>query len=89
MTTLVQLSGLSISELIRCRMAGCRIQIIPKANWQFHWQLDKIGINVSQIVKDQNTAIAQGLIMLPIDSIPFEELHKQIDRLCLQLLNVF
>lgn len=85
-TTLAQLSGLNISELIRRRMAGCRIQTIPRANWQFHWQLGKIGTNINQIAKAQNTAIAQGLIIPPIDPIPFEELQKQIDRLRLQLL---
>ena len=85
-TTLAQLSGLNISELVRRRMAGCRIQTIPKANWQFHWQLGKIGININQIAKAQNTAITQGLITPPIDPIPFEELQKQIDRLRLQLL---
>jgi hypothetical protein len=85
-TTLAQLSGLNISELVRRRMAGYRIQTIPKANWQFHWQLGKIGININQIAKAQNTALAQGLITPPIDPIPFEELQKQIDRLRLQLL---
>lgn len=85
-TTLAQLSGLNISELVRRRMAGCRIQTIPTANWRFHWQLGKIGININQIAKAQNTAITQGLITPPIDPIPFEELQKQIDKLRLQLL---
>lgn len=85
-TTLAQLSGLNISELIRRRMASCHIQTIPKVNWQFHWQLGKIGININQIAKAQNTAITQGLITPPIDPIPFEELQKQIDKLRLQLL---
>jgi hypothetical protein len=85
-TKLAQLTGLNISELVRRRMAGCRLQAIPKANWQFHWQLGKIGNNINQIAKAQNTAIAQGLITPPIDPIPFEELQKQIDKLRLQLL---
>ena len=85
-TKLAQLSGLNISELVRRRMAGCRIQTIPRANWRFHWQLGKIGININQIAKAQNTALAQGLTTPPIDPIPFEQLQKQIDRLRLQLL---
>jgi hypothetical protein len=85
-TTLAQLTGLNISELVRRRMAGCRIQTIPKANWQFHWQLGEISTNINQIVKAQKSAISQGLIMPPIDPIPFEQLQKQIDRLRLQLL---
>jgi hypothetical protein len=85
-TALAQLTGLKISELVRRRMAGCRLQTIPKANWQFHWQLGKIGTNINQIAKAQNTAIAQGLITPPLDPIPFEQLQKQIDRLRLQLL---
>ncbi|MCL1475953.1 MobC family plasmid mobilization relaxosome protein [Argonema antarcticum A004/B2] len=79
-------AGLDISELVRRRMAGCRIRTVPEANWQCYWQLLKIGTNINQIAKAQNTALADGTIPPPIDSIPFERLLRQIDRLRLHLI---
>lgn len=83
---LSQRAGLSRAELVRRRMANCRIQTIPKANWQTYWQLGKIGNNINQIAKAQNTATSYGLTPPPIDPIPFEQLQKQIDKLRLHLL---
>lgn len=85
-TALADAAGLDISELVRRRMAGCRIQTIPYANWQCYWQLLKIGTNINQIAKAQNAAIAEGTIPPPIDRIPFLALARQIDRLRLHLI---
>ena len=85
-TALAESAGLDISELVRRRMAGCRIKTVPEANWQTYWQLGKIGTNINQIAKAQNTAIADGLIPPPIDPAPFEALQRQIDRLRLHLI---
>ncbi|MEO1433129.1 MAG: hypothetical protein AAFV71_29500 [Cyanobacteria bacterium J06633_8] len=81
--------GISKAELIRCRMSGCRIKSIPKVNWKCYWQLSKISKAISQIASSQNTAIANGLIPSPVESIPFEDLLKEISslRLCLVLEN--
>ncbi|MBD2184563.1 plasmid mobilization relaxosome protein MobC [Planktothrix sp. FACHB-1355] len=79
-------AGLDISELVRRRMAGYRIRTVPEANWQCYWQLLKIGTNINQIAKAQNTALADGTIPPPIDRIPFEDLLRQIDRLRLHLI---
>jgi Bacterial mobilisation protein (MobC) len=85
-TTLAQSAGLDISELVRRRMAGCRIQTVPEANWQCYWQLLKIGTNINQIAKVQNTAVADGTIPPPIDPIPFDQLLRQINKLRLHLI---
>ena len=85
-TTLARSAGLDISELVRRRMAGCRIQTVPEANWQCYWQLLKIGTNINQIAKVQNTAVADGTIPPPIDPIPFEQLLRQINKLRLHLI---
>lgn len=83
---LAESAGVSKAELVRRRMAGCRIKTVPEANWQTYWQLGKIGNNINQIAKAQNTAIADGLIPPPLDPIPFEALQRQIDRLRLHLI---
>ena len=83
---LAESAGVSKAELVRRRMAGCRIKTVPEANWQTYWQLGKIGTNINQIAKAQNTAIADGLIPPPIDPAPFEALQRQIDRLRLHLI---
>lgn len=83
---LAESAGLDISELVRRRMALCRIQTIPEANWQCYWQLLKIGTNINQIAKAQNTALADGTIPPPIDPIPFEQLLRQINKLRLHLI---
>lgn len=83
---LAQQAGISKAELVRNRMAGCRIRTVPEANWQCYWQLLKIGTNINQIAKAQNTALADGIIPPPIDPIPFERLLRQIDRLRLHLI---
>lgn len=85
-TALAQTAGLDISELVRRRMTGCRIKTVPEANWQANWQLGKIGNNINQIAKAQNTAIADGLTPPNIDLTPFEELRRQIDRLRMYLI---
>lgn len=85
-TALAESAGLDISELVRRRMAGCRINTVPEANWQTYWQLGKIGTNINQIAKAQNTAIVDGLIPPPIDPEPFEALQRQINRLRLHLI---
>lgn len=85
-TALAESAGLDISELVRRKMAGCRINTVPEANWQTYWQLGKIGTNINQIAKAQNTAIADGLVPPPIDPAPFEALQRQIDRLRLHLI---
>lgn len=79
-------AGISKAELVKRRMAGCRIRTIPEANWQCYWQLLKIGTNINQIAKAQNTAIAEGTIPPPIDPIPFVALQQLIDRLRLHLI---
>ena len=81
--------GISKAELIRRRMSGCRIKSIPEVNWKCYWQLSKISKVISQIASSQNTAIANGLIPSPVESIPFEDLLKEISslRLCLVLEN--
>ena len=84
--SLAQQAGISKAELVRSRMAGSRIRTVPEANWQSYWQLLKIGTNINQIAKAQNTALADGTIPPPIDPIPFEDLLRQIDRLRLHLI---
>lgn len=83
---LAESAGVSKAELVRRRMAGCRIKTVPEANWQTYWQLGKIGTNINQIAKAQNSALADGLIPPPLDPIPFEALQRQIDRLRLHLI---
>ena len=83
---LAQQAGISKAELVRRRMGNCRIQTIPEANWQCYWQLLKIGTNINQIAKAQNTALADGMVLPPIDPIPFEQLLRQIDELRLHLI---
>lgn len=83
---LAESAGVSKAELVRRRMAGCRIKTVPEANWQTYWQLGKIGNNINQIAKAQNTAVADGQKAAPLDPIPFEQLQKQIDRLRLHLI---
>lgn len=83
---LAEQARISKAELVRRRMASCRIQTVPEANWQYYWQLLKIGTNINQIAKAQNTAIADGTIPPPIDPIPFEQLLKKIERLRLHLI---
>jgi len=85
-TALAETAGLDISELVRRRMAGCRIKTVPEANWQTYWQLGKIGNNINQIAKAQNTAVAEELIPPPLNPIPFKELQRHIDRLRLHLI---
>ncbi|MEA5599422.1 plasmid mobilization protein [Rivularia sp. UHCC 0363] len=84
---LAESSGISKAELVRRRMAGCRIKSIPQINWKCYWQLLKISEDISQIAAIQNHAIAQGLTLPPIDFNPFEELLREIStlRLCLVL----
>ena len=81
--------GISKAELIRRRMSGCHIKSIPEVNWKCYWQLLKISKDISQIGNTQNIAIANGLIPPPVESIPFEDLLKEISRLrlCLVLGN--
>ena len=81
--------GISKAELIRRRMSGCRIKSIPEVNWKCYWQLSKISKDINQLASCQNTAIANGLIPPPVESIPFEDLLKEISslRLCLVLEN--
>ena len=81
--------GISKAELIRRRMSGCRIKSIPEVNWKCYWQLSKISKDISQIGNTQNIAITNGLIPPPVESIPFEDLLKEISslRLCLVLEN--
>lgn len=83
---LAESAGVSKAELVRRRMAGCRIKTVPEANWQTYWQLGKIGNNINQIAKAQNTAVADEQKAAPLDPIPFEQLQKQIDRLRLHLI---
>lgn len=83
---LAESAGVSKAELVRRRMAGCRIKTVPEANWQTYWQLGKIGNNINQIAKAQNTAVADGQKAATLDPIPFEQLQKQIDRLRLHLI---
>lgn len=85
-TALADFARIDVSELVRRRMANCRIKTIPEANWKCYWQLLKIGTNINQIAKAQNTALAEDMILPPIDPIPFEELLKQIDKLRLHLI---
>lgn len=84
---LAKCCGISKAELIRRRMSGCRIKSIPEVNWKCYWQLSKISKDISQIGNTQNIAIANGLIPPPVESIPFEDLLKEISslRLCLVL----
>ncbi|MGB3642172.1 MAG: hypothetical protein WBA39_32020 [Rivularia sp. (in: cyanobacteria)] len=84
---LAESSGISKAELVRRRMAGCRIKNIPQVNWECYWQLLKISEDISQIAKAQNAAIAQSLTLPPIDFTSFEELLREIStlRLCLVL----
>ena len=84
--SLAERAGVSKAELVRRRMDGCHIRTIPAANWQTYWRLGEIGHNIDQIVEDQRTAIAHGLLLPLIDSIPFEQLQSQINELRLQLL---
>ncbi len=88
---LAESNGISKAELIRRRMAGCRIKSIPQINWKCYWQLLKISEDISQIAAIQNDAIAQGLNLPSIDFNPFEELLREIStlrlRLCLVLEN--
>ncbi len=81
--------GISKAELIRRRMSGCRIKSIPEVNWKCYWQLSKISKDINQLASSQNTAIANGLIPSPVESILFEDLLKEISflRLCLVLEN--
>ena len=81
--------GISKAELIRRRMSGCRIKSIPEVNWKCYWQLSKISKDISQLASCQNIAITNGLIPPPVESIPFEDLLKEISslRLCLVLGN--
>ncbi len=79
-------SGISKAELVRRRMAGCRIKTIPQVNWKCYWQLLKISEDINQIAKAQNMALAQGLTLPQINHIPFDELKTEISRLRLQLL---
>ncbi len=83
---LAESAGVSKAELVRRRMAGCRIKTVPEANWQTYWQLGKIGNNINQIAKAQNTAVADEQKAARLDPIPFEQLQKQIDRLRLHLI---
>lgn len=78
--------GISKAELIRRRMSGCRIKSIPEVNWKCYWKLSKISKDISQIASSQNIAITNGLIPPPVESIPFEDLLKEISRLRLCLL---
>ncbi|MGB6299521.1 MAG: hypothetical protein WBF90_25555 [Rivularia sp. (in: cyanobacteria)] len=81
--------GISKAELIRRRMSRCRIKSIPEVNWKCYWQLSKISKDISQIASSQNNAITNGLIPPPVESIPFEDLLKEISslRLCLVVEN--
>ncbi|MBV6625455.1 MAG: hypothetical protein KI793_21425 [Rivularia sp. (in: Bacteria)] len=81
--------GISKAELIRRRMSGCHIKSIPEVNWKCYWQLSKISKDISQLASCHNIAITNGLIPSPVESIPFEDLLKEISslRLCLVLEN--
>lgn len=83
---LAESAGISKAELVRRRMANCRIQTVPKANWQCYWQLSKIGNNINQIAKALNIAIASETIPPSIDLIPFEQLLLSINKLRLHLI---
>ncbi len=83
---LAESNGISKAELVRRRMAGCRIKSIPQINWKCNWQLLKVSEDISQIAQTQNIAITTGLIPPPIDHIPFKELATQISKLRLFLL---
>ncbi|NJM24045.1 MAG: hypothetical protein HC907_38510 [Richelia sp. SM1_7_0] len=83
---LAESNGISKAELVRRRMAGCRIKSIPQINWKCYWQLLKISEDISQIAAIQDDAITRGLIPPPIDHIPFKELATQISKLRLFLL---
>jgi hypothetical protein len=83
---LADYSGISKAELVRRKMAGCRIKTIPQANWKCYWQLLKISEKINQIAKAQNAAISQGLTPPQIDRVPFEELLAEISRLRLCLI---
>lgn len=83
---LAESNGISKAELVRRRMAGCRIKSIPQINWKCYWQLLKVSEDISQIAQTQNIAITTGLIPPPIDHIPFKELATQISKLRLFLL---
>lgn len=78
--------NISKAELVRRKMAGCRIKTIPQANWKCYWQLLKISDDINQIAKTQSVAIAQGLTPPQFDLIPFDELIAEISRLRLYLL---
>lgn len=84
---LAESGGISKAELVRRKMAGCRIKSIPQVNWKCYWQLLKISEDISQIASSQDAAIAQDLTLPPIDSTFFEELLREIStlRLCLVL----
>jgi hypothetical protein len=79
-------SGISKAELVRRRMAGCRIKTIPQVNWKCYWQLLKISEDINQIAKAQTVAVTQGLTPPEIDHIPFDELQTEISKLRLHLL---
>ncbi|NJO64708.1 MAG: hypothetical protein HC836_43190 [Richelia sp. RM2_1_2] len=78
---LAESNGISKAELVRRRMAGCRVKSIPQVNWKCYWQLLKISEDISQIAK------AQSLTPPPIDFSAFDDLLREISilRLCLVL----
>jgi hypothetical protein len=84
---LAESNGISKAELVRRRMAGCRIKSIPQINWKCYWQLLKISEDISQILKAYNDVITKGLTPPPIDFNTFEKLLREIStlRLCLIL----
>ena len=78
--------GISKAELVRRRIAQCRIKTIPQVNWQCYWQLLKIAEDINCIAQTQNNAMSNGSTQPAISSIMIEELMKNISEIRLHLI---
>lgn len=78
--------GISKAELVRRRIAQCRIKTIPQVNWQCYWQLLKIAEDINCIARTQNNAMGNGSTPSAINPIMIEELMKKISEIRLHLI---
>ncbi|GJD19873.1 hypothetical protein RIVM261_048290 [Rivularia sp. IAM M-261] len=78
--------GISKAELVRRRIAQCRIKTIPQVNWQCYWQLLKIAEDINYIAQTQNNAMGNSSAPPAINPIMIEELMKNISEIRLHLI---
>jgi hypothetical protein len=73
--------GISKAELIRRRMAGCRIKTIPQFNWKCYWLLWEISQNIKGISQARTNGVVNDSEILSSEQLLFEKLKREIDKL--------